>query len=131
MKRKNWENILSNAILESTNTKFVWGESDCIMWTTSIIEKYTGVDLASELRGKYSTEKEALKLLKEKNLYTRTVEKLGEPMKNINFIKRGDLVLSIKDEMGICIGNKIAFLTKEDGTTFHPISVCKYAWSIK
>jgi len=131
MRIKNWERILNDAIADSASTKFIWGTSDCIMWSTSIIEKYTGIDLAEELRGTYITEREAAILLSKKDLYTRATEKLGQPLKNINFVQRGDLVLSKKGEMGICVGQKAAFLTKDEGSTFYSISDCAFAWSIR
>jgi len=100
------------------------------MWSAGILEKYTGIDIAAEFRGTYNTEEEVFNILKEKNLYTRICEKLGKPIDNINFVMRGDLVMSNKNEAGICIGQRAAFLTKDEGPTFYNISDCKYAWKV-
>lgn len=46
------------------NEPFSWGANDCAMFAADAIEAMTGVDVAAEFRGKYSTKLGAFKAIK-------------------------------------------------------------------
>lgn len=43
---------------------FVWGKSDCALFVADGIEAMTGVDIAADFRGLYTTEEEAFALIR-------------------------------------------------------------------
>lgn len=51
-------------LVARANTPFAWGTNDCCLFPADAIQAFTGVDLAADFRGKYSTEWGALALIK-------------------------------------------------------------------
>lgn len=49
---------------EHANDKFTWGEQDCSLFAANCIQAFTGVDIASDFRGKYTDEASAFALIK-------------------------------------------------------------------
>jgi hypothetical protein len=58
MKRnQHWATRHFHAFLKSrAHTPFVWGKTDCALFVADGIEAMTGIDIASDFRGKYSDE---------------------------------------------------------------------------
>lgn len=133
MRVKNWENILLQEIAAAKLSKFSWGNNDCTIWSFKVISKISDINILPYLRGLYTDKKSAIKLLKEKRLLYRVIEKIGAPRNNILETKRGDLVLENintgEDTLGICIGKDVAFLGI-DGLVFLPIDKCYTSWEI-
>ncbi|MGA2650427.1 MAG: hypothetical protein ABSF28_07880 [Terracidiphilus sp.] len=48
----------------NARTPFKWGTFDCALFAADGIKAMTGVDIAADFRGKYSTEEEAFALIK-------------------------------------------------------------------
>lgn len=44
---------------------FTWGQFDCVMWAADAVLAVTGHDFAAGMRGTYSTEREALRLVQQ------------------------------------------------------------------
>lgn len=63
-RRENWRVPFFEAIEAHRPHRFAWGTHDCAILTADAIAAITGVDLAAELRGRYSTREEADELLK-------------------------------------------------------------------
>ena len=55
---------LQQFLLARAKTPFGWGTNDCCLFPADAIEAFTGVDIADDFRGKYSTEAEAFALIK-------------------------------------------------------------------
>lgn len=70
---RDWSARLSRYFDEATSKEFNWGEFDCALNAAESTLAITGVDLASQYRGQYSTEEEAYELLR-KNGYKDTFE---------------------------------------------------------
>jgi hypothetical protein len=51
-------------LLARAKTPFVWGETDCALFCADGIQAITGVDIASDFRGKYQDEAGAIALIK-------------------------------------------------------------------
>ncbi|MGA8109357.1 MAG: hypothetical protein WB974_07965 [Acidobacteriaceae bacterium] len=51
-------------LLARAKTPFAWGTNDCCLFPADAIEAFTGVDLASDFRGKYHDEASAFALIK-------------------------------------------------------------------
>jgi len=90
-----WDIQLFNFIQDSQNTPFKWGEHDCALFTANAILAMTGEDLANDVRGRYTTFKGSLKVLKKlgkADLGQVVSAKLGAS-KLALLAKRGDVVL--------------------------------------
>lgn len=51
-------------LIARASVPFAWGTNDCSLFPADAIQSFTGVDLADDFRGKYSTEAEAFALIK-------------------------------------------------------------------
>lgn len=58
-----WQTRLGALVDQHHRTPFAWGTFDCITFAADAVLACTGVDLAADMRGQYSTEPEALALL--------------------------------------------------------------------
>lgn len=96
MRFEDWPTRL-DAFLESRKqTAFAWGEHDCCLFACDAIQTITGVDLAADYRGKYSTAKEALDLMGEEDIgdmMTRIGAQHGVVEVPVAYAQRGDAVL--------------------------------------
>ncbi len=99
---EHWDTThLHQFLLERRKTPFKWGGHDCCLFAADAIQAITGVDIASDFRGRYSDQASALDAIKSVTGGT-TVEdaavycatKAGLPeLPHPNFAHRGDLVL--------------------------------------
>lgn len=137
-----WEKCLSNKFQEWSGKKFIWGKSDCCIFAGDCIESMTSINPMNNFIHKYAhdiykTKKEALSLIKNSfNDLPSCIEKvLGKP-KNINFAKRGDLVLFASGQYShICgivnlSGSKITALSLKQGLVEFPLSDGHLSWEI-
>ena len=130
---------ITKIINKYKDTKFIWGELDCCIFSISILEEYNNVvfPLWRDVLD-YKNHNEALLALKK--LGCNTLEDLpsiilGTPRKEIIDVKHGDAVYYINEDgigiFGICNGIRAYFLQKNGGLTARSIFDCKYAWSAK
>lgn len=63
-KLADWEDRLTHLITEVRKVTFAWGKLDCCMWASACVEAQTGVDLGAGVRGTYSTESGARRVLR-------------------------------------------------------------------
>lgn len=137
MREQDWENALNEHLEKMRHTEFKRGLNDCALFVCDCILAMTGKDFASDYRGQYTTRKQAEALIKKhgnKDLKSLATEQLGEPYTNINFAKRGDVVLvpcpegealAILDLTG-----KRAVTTGKDGLVYYPREQWIKAWSL-
>jgi hypothetical protein len=70
MKRlENWHGLLSDFLLARMHQPFVWGGQDCCLFACDAILAMTGVDVATQFRGKYTDPVEAAHLLRQLDCY--------------------------------------------------------------
>lgn len=55
---------LDTFLRENANQPFVWSQWDCCLFAANAIQAMTGVDIASDFRGKYTNEASAFALIK-------------------------------------------------------------------
>lgn len=60
-----WESRLADYIESVRNIPFTWGSFDCCLFACDAVMAMTGLDMAEDFRGKYSTDREALVALRE------------------------------------------------------------------
>jgi hypothetical protein len=96
----NWQTRLSEYLSANRDTSFRYGEHDCCLFSCSAIQMMTGTDLAEWFRGKYSTRKQALELIKERTGHTGVgaiaqyaAAEFGMSSVSVSLAQRGDMVL--------------------------------------
>jgi hypothetical protein len=63
-RRSDWQSRLSAYVVERAHEPFRYGAFDCGLFVAGAIEAMTGVDMAAELRGKYSSRQEAFAVIR-------------------------------------------------------------------
>jgi len=129
-------------LLARVRMEFAWGSNDCALFAADAVEAITGIDIAEDFRGKYSTEEEAFDLIKslvggttvaDAASYCAAKHDLVEyeyPM----MAKRGDLV--VVEDAGRLIAGVIhlngrdVIVVGEGGLKRVPLTAIKRAWSI-
>ena len=71
---------------------FEWGKYDCCMFAADIVLAKTGLDLAVNHRGTYSSQIGSVKAMKKHGSFIDILDANFERIGNINFAKRGDVV---------------------------------------
>lgn len=133
-RRSDWEARLSAYLAERVNAlQFLWGKSDCALYTADAVLEMTGTDIAAPFRGKYSTAVGSAKALKKYGAGTLkdTFDTLLPP-KPVGYARRGDVVMH-DGAVGICIGADALFVRAEgEGPGLERIARDQWsdAWSV-
>ena len=139
-RRENWEHFLSEFIFKRKDSSFKYGQNDCCLFVADAVEKITGVDIAEEFRGQYTTKAEAYKLLM--NFSGGAVEETFKTLSrqygfheiSPNYAGRGDIVL-VEGEMGDAVGivdmtgEQVAIPARKGLISFPMIAIRK-AWRV-
>lgn len=134
-------------LLTHAHTPFAWGTNDCCLFPANAIQAFTGVDLASDFRGKYTDEASAMAQIHSVTGGT-TVEDAaawcaakhglvewvhgGSPAPL--FAQRGDLV--VLEDSGRLIAGVMhlrgtkAVTVGESGLKLLPLSSLRRAWKV-
>lgn len=133
---------LHDFLLSNYKTAFKWGVFDCCLFASSAIQSFTGVDIASEFRGKYTTKLGASKAIKSITGGTTAEDAVAYVANKHGLVeyqhplcaKRGDLVV-FNNSADVIAG--IVHLTgrhvisvSEEGLVKLPITSIKRAWSV-
>jgi hypothetical protein len=110
----NWEDGLSNFMVQNRNRPFEWGQWDCILFACAAAEAVTGEDKAADFRGQYTDETGARAALRKlgKGTLLRTVDSRFKRIP-VTKAQRGDLIWH-DGCVGVCLGGAAAFLTDPD-----------------
>lgn len=112
-----WEGRLETYLKGAAHKKFEWGAHDCVLFTMDWFLSLTNVDIIPDIRGKYSTEEEALALIESfGGLIQATSARI--PTRPAGFEKRGDLALCEvdgKETMGIVASRGFIFFVLDRG----------------
>ena len=141
------EHEFHDFLLARAKTPFAWGTNDCCLFPADAIQAFTGVDLAADFRGKYSTEAEALALIKtvtggataeDAAVYCAAKHGLVEWVRDGKpaplFAQRGDLV--VLDDGGNLIAGvvhlkgSVAVTVGAEGLKLLSIRAIKRAWKV-
>lgn len=122
----NWEARLSATIAEWRERPFRW-DRDCARWMAAFVIAQTDEDPLADLRGKYRTKRQALKLLAEQPM----AERLDEffPRVPAALARRGDIALTQDTCLGCVIGGDALFFF-EDGMTLVPRAEWEGVWGV-
>ncbi|NTG07160.1 DUF6950 family protein [Rhizobium rhizogenes] len=83
-----WRSDLSAYIHSVAKASFEWGGHDCALFSAGAVEAMTGVDIAADYRGRYTTLAGGLRLLKRKR-----------------FDNHADLAASLFDEIPVAMAS--------------------------
>ncbi len=129
MKFEDWQDRLADAIAERIDAPFAYGEHDCCLAASSLIEAQTGDDWMADFRGRYKSAAGAAKLLRSEGRGTllKTVISIAPRFSAkripLAFAAKGDLVMTkraLHDQSqgqacGICDGRMRALFPGETG----------------
>lgn len=132
-----WPEALNALVQSRQNAPFVWGTHDCCLFACDAVQAITGVDLAENIRGHYSSKVGAARMIKRMG---GTVETLAErvcaafQLPEIPLPKAGRGCLLLLDtpegpSMGVCIGPVGAF-AGPSGLVFRRVGHCRRAWQV-
>ncbi len=130
---EHWPQILSDFI-ESADRPFCWGSWDCGLLAADCVLAMTGVDIAAEFRGRYTTARGARRVMRGDmaEMMARVSKTYGMPEINPAMAQRGDMVMvdtPLGDALGICVGARVA-CTGPDGLVYVPSSTARCAWKV-
>jgi hypothetical protein len=131
-------------LLAKAATPFVWGTHDCALFAADSVQAITGVDIASDFRGKYHDEDTAIQTIREiTGIENPTVEDAAaycaakhgmQELKHPLMAWRGDLV--VLEESGrviagiVHLNGRHIVAAGEDGLKRLPITQVKRAWRV-
>ena len=130
-----WPHILDDQIVAVQDTPFTWGTFDCSMFAADVVLAMTGVDYAVGFRGQYKSKRGSLSRIKTlgyQDLDDVLTQRIGKPLKSVNFLQRGDLVLFDGGNglaAGICLGAK-SVGAGDVGLVSVDTSTCIKGWKI-
>lgn len=132
-KKINWVQDLHAKVAEFNAKPFVWGTHDCCSFAADCVLAMTGNDAFKDYRGGYKTQFGANKRLKRLGgLEAATTKLLGEPLNNVAFAQRGDVICfagPLGDTAGICMGATIS-AAGLDGLAQVPMNQAYKAWRV-
>lgn len=128
-----WPQVLAD-FMAAADRPFCWGTWDCGLLAADCVRAMTGVDLAAEFRGRYTTARGARRVMRGSmaRMVTRVTRMHGMPEIAPALARRGDMVMvdsPLGDALGICVGTRVA-CAGPDGLVFMPLSAARLAWRI-
>lgn len=139
MRKENWERHLIETIEAAQKRPFVFGESDCCLFAADVFEAMTGTDPASKWRGKYKSEKGAIRMLKRIGgggfVEAMEIIMLGLGLEEVKpvFAQRGDVVLVMnggRHILGVIDSRGLITAMSTDGVVQLPLDQAERAWRI-
>lgn len=127
-------------LLDRARTPFAWGSHDCALFAADAVKAISGVDIADDFRGKYSTEDEAYALIQSVTGGTSVGDAAAHcaakhglaEHKHPLMAKRGDLVVLENDGRLIAgvihLNGRHITVAGEQGLKRFSISLVKRAW---
>lgn len=140
IRRQGWESRLAEVIEAARSRPYQLGAHDCFRFACSAIEALTGLDLWAPWQGRYTTRREALRLLAGYGgTFTAAASRMfqAEPAP-MGFARRGDIAeyvgpagvdLAIEPHLVVVVGAQAAGLG-EHGLYRIRRSSCAHVWRI-
>ena len=93
-----WARRLEALVSERLAQPFAWGQRDCALWAADVVQACTGVDVAADVRGRYTDRISAVRAYKRLGGLTRACDaRLGAAI-DPALAQVGDIALA--DEAG-------------------------------
>ena len=143
LKKEHWQTqAFNDHLLAHELTPFEWGQNDCCLSAANAILATTGVDIADDFRGKYSTEAGAFMLIKAVTDGETVSDAVAHCAAKHGLIeheyplmaKRGDLVVIANGDNLICgivhLNGRHVVSVTEKGLVRLPISKVVRSWAV-
>ncbi len=134
---EDWVVRLDKFIESNRNRQFKRGEFDCALFAGYAVEEMTGEKMVGPYLRTYKTKKEAFDMLRAggiKSLVELANKYLGEPLENVNFASRGDIVaVKYENEVALAVidlTGRFAVTTGKDGLFFFEKKYWLKAWGV-
>jgi len=88
-----WSTRLQAIVALRLSTPFAWGAHDCVLFAADCVRAVTGVDPAAGMRGRYVTERQARRLLRQRGGLARLAAAHLGPEVSPLLAQRGDIGL--------------------------------------
>lgn len=132
-RRHDWPEAVVSFIDSRRPAPFEWGVNDCALFPADAWQVMTGVDLAARFRGRYKSERGALRLMRKAGGMREFVLRAGLIEKPKGFSQRYDVVL-VKtgdwDTLGLNAGNGYWCAPGPDGLVFRPLGEIEAAFGL-
>ncbi len=139
-RKHDWESELAQYLRARVAAPFEWGKYDCALFACDAAQVATGVDLAQEFRGRYSTERGAAKVIRAfcggglEQLAEKIAAQFEIPEVQVLFARRGDIVI-VATPTGPGLGvvdldGMHAIAVGLAGAVQIPLAECLRAWRI-
>jgi len=140
MRADNWEQKLGEYIASIERKPFSWGTHDCALSVCDAALAMTGVDMATEFRGKYSTALSAVRAIRNfcggnlEDLAAKVSEQFGLQEVPVLMAQRGDVCVHYT-EHGPALGfvgmdGWLVLYPGSEGVTRVPLDQCERAWRV-
>jgi hypothetical protein len=143
----NWQQHEFHDFLEArAMAPFVWGSNDCALFAADAIKSFTGVDLAADVRDKYTDEASALTVLKSFANGTSIADAIAacavkaglEELAHPLMAQRGDLIVMKQQVEGLAsliagvvhLNGREGVTVGEGGLVTLPLSSVVRAWRV-
>ena len=130
-----WVARLAHAVEAARGVPFQWGRLDCLTWAFDIRAAITGKpSLADQWRGRYRTEKGALRMIRRfghADLRAGLRAELGEPLPSPKLAQRGDIAIT-RDAFPVVavVVGAMATAPGPDGPLSFPLRDAEMAWRV-
>jgi hypothetical protein len=132
-RRHDWPEVMAAFIDSRRPMPFEWGTHDCALFPADGWKAMTDVDLAADFRGRYKSERKALRLMREAGGMRALVLRAGLVEKPPAFAQRFDVVLVPTEgweTLGLNVGNGCWCAPGPDGLVFRPICEIEAAFGL-
>lgn len=127
-----WPARLAALVARAHGQRFAWGVHDCCLWAADGVHAVTGHDPAAALRGAYSTDVEAYRIVRASGGLRGLGDSLGAPRIHPRAAMAGDvgLVQGSKRVMaGVCVG-EVWMVAATAGLLALPFEAARFAWGV-
>lgn len=138
-RRDDWSDRLDRVVDDYRRRTFYLGVTDCFIFPADAVRAMTGTDFMADARGRYRTEKSAVRKLIAALGTADPREivsmRLGAPLDGPLYAQRGDVALLPADAslfphaLGVCLGRTVAAYRPE-GLVEVPLAVAVEVWRV-
>lgn len=131
MRFPDWPKRLADHVESMRDKPFAYGSNDCALFAAGAIEAITGDDLASDLRGRYTTALGAKRRINAAGGMRALASDL--PEKPVGMAQRGDVVLAMsegQETFGVVVGGGYWCAPGPDGLVFRPMDEAVAAFEV-
>lgn len=132
-RRDDWLPRLHGYLRDTARAPFAWGRYDCALHAAGAVEAVTGHDPAADFRGRYTTPRGAVRVLRKAG--HESLEAMVDglaPRQVVLQARAGDLA-AVKTEDGVALGvvqGAMVAVVTERGRGLVPLTSCAWSWRI-